>query len=394
MVLRTAPILFKNQKAGTLTETADGGTLFTYDQTWQEPIACCFPISRREYPWENGLHPFFQHLGAEGWLREQQARIAHMVEEDDLGILLRYGSDCIGAVSLAPTEDQMPFPLDVTPPIINPGRTVSGVQKKLLVTTDKTTKEYTPAMRKGSAPYIAKFNSESLPTLVRNEFLSLRWLSMVLGKDEVTSFCLSNVPTLNEIALIVTRFDRKFDQNKADIKLRLEDFAQILCKPKGLQYSGKYEASYEDCAAIVLKYSSRTMIDLARFFKRFVAFAIIGNCDAHLKNFSMLETPTGLRLSPAYDVINTAMYPGYNQDLALSINGKRIALEAITEDLLFKFGQEIGLSSKIIQQIFDDLRRNVQKAFCILKPPLAEAPDGFMNRFEEIVRTTCLRILP
>ncbi len=389
MIQRSAQILFKDQYAGTLTETNAGGTLFTYDPAWSETIACCFPITRREYQWSQGLHPFFQHLGAEGWLREQQARITHTSEEDDLGLLLRYGSDCIGAVSVQ-SPHKIIFPTLIEEITTNPGRTVSGVQKKLLVIKDDATGAFAPAQALGAAPYIAKFNSLSIPTLVRNEALSLRWITAVLGRDEVNEFTLSSIPALNETALIVTRFDRTLSGDK----LRLEDCAQILGKPKGINYNGKYEAAYEDIAEIILTHSARPAIDLSRFFKRIIAFALIGNCDAHLKNFSLLETPTGLRLSPAYDVLNTAIYPGYNQDLALLMGGRKIALEAINHKLLVNFGQEIGLSTKMIDQIFVDLRRNVQKAAPIIKPPAAEEPDGFVTRFEEIVRNACFKILP
>nr|WP_234841390.1 HipA domain-containing protein [Sinorhizobium meliloti] len=65
-----------------------------------------------------------------------------------------------------------------------------------------------------------------------------------------------------------------------------------------------------------------------RFFNRLIVFTLIGNCDAHLKNFSLLETPTGLRLSPAFDVVNTAFYDGFDQTLALLIGGEKIHLEA------------------------------------------------------------------
>ena len=188
---------------------------------------------------------------------------------------------------------------------------------------------------------------------------------------------------------MVTRFDR----GPAGEKLRLEDCAQILSKPKGQDYSGKYDASYEDVAAIIKQYSARPIIDLARFYKRLIAFALIGNCDAHLKNFSLLETPEGLRFSPAYDVVNTAIYPGYDQKLALSFGGRKVSLDEVNKGLFLKFGQEIGLSSKTIEQIFIDLKRQVRQSASIIQPPAAEDPDGFVTRFEEIVRNACIRIL-
>lgn len=388
MALRTAEILFKDRLAGTLTETAGGGTRFVYGVDWNSDIACCLPVTRREHEWAQGLHPFFQHLGPEGWLREQQARVSHVTEEDDLGLLLRYGADCIGAVSLRPTQDDVPTP-EITEATANPGRTVSGVQKKLLVTRDNPKSGFYPATSQGLAPYIAKFNSDRIDTLVRNEALSLRWAAALLGAREVNAFTVAQVSIVDEVALVVTRFDRGPNGEK----LRLEDCAQILCKPKGQNYAGKYDAAYEDIASIIETYSSRPMIDLARFFRRLIVYALVGNCDAHLKNFSLLETSTGLRLSPAYDIVNTAIYDGFDQTLALPISGKKISLDAVNDGTFRDFGKSIGLSEKTIEQAFSDIRRQTRKANPALIPSDNADPNGFAARFSEIVSNACLRIL-
>ncbi|MEW6395791.1 MAG: HipA domain-containing protein [Pseudomonadota bacterium] len=386
MDVRAAEVLFKDSLAGTLVETASGGTRFTYAVDWKQPIACCLPVERREHEWAQGLHPFFQHLGPEGWLRQRQARVAHIAEEDDFGLLLRYGADCIGAVGV-----RSAVPLPNIEPIAeapaNPGRTISGVQRKLLVVKDGDT--FRSADPTGLAPYIAKFNPEDIPTLVRNETLSLRWISAVLGKSEVTAFDLGQVADVNEHALIVTRFDRTADGKK----LRLEDFAQILCKPRGQDYTGKYGAGHEDVAEVIRAHSSRPEIDLDKFFRRLIVFALVGNCDGHLKNFSLLETATGLRLAPLYDVVNTAFYPVYDQNLALLIDGKRVQLDAVTKPLLEKFGRSIGLPERAVEQAFKDLQRTAQRAASHLIPPRGEQPDGFVHRYAEIVSGACLRIL-
>lgn len=385
MRLRAADILFKGRLAGMLIETASGGTCFTYDKAWTESIACCFPITRREYEY-SGMHPFFQNMTSEGWLREQQARVAHIFEEDYFGLLLRYGADCIGAVSVRSNE--ILTAVDRTEALVNPGRTISGIHKKLLVVKDDETGNFSPALASGPAPYIAKFNSASIPTLVRNETLSLRWVTAVLGnKDDVTEFRTSYIQHINEVALVVTRFDR----GPAGEKLRVEDFAQILLKPM----AEKYDAVYEDVAETIKKHSVRAEIDLVRFYQRLITFAMIGNCDAHLKNFSLLETPAGLRLAPVYDVINVVLYrdSGFDQQLALSICGKKRQLDIVNKKLFVEFGQEIGLTYDIIDQVFDHLKRQVLKAANILRPAVAEDPDGFKHRFEEIVRNACRRIL-
>jgi serine/threonine-protein kinase HipA len=390
LALRKGEVLFKDKPAGTLEETASGGSRFVYSEGWKEPIACCFPLSKREHEWQTGLHPFFQHIGTEGWLREEQARSAHIQQDDDLGLLLRYGADCIGAVSIK-ALDKKDVPV-ITEATVSPGRTVSGVQKKLLVVAGQNG-QFVPASAEGPAPYIAKFNSEKVNSLVRNEALSLRWCVAVLGADDVTSFQVATVNNkgATEGALVVKRFDR----TPQDAKLRLEDFAQILSKSRGADYAGKYDASYEDVARVIKEHSARPQIDLLKLFRRLVVFALIGNCDGHLKNFSLLETPQGLRLSPLYDVLNSAIYDNYDRNLALSINGKKVQLDAVTRALLADFGKSIGLPARAITQAFDELKRKIkgEAAKNILAPPEGEPPEGFFHRYAEIVNNACLRIL-
>lgn len=389
MVLRKAEVLFKDQSAGVLEETATGGARFSYKPQWQSEIACAFPILKREHEWGSGVHPFFQHLGPEGWLREKQARTAHIEEQDDFGLLLRYGKDCIGAVGVQPFRSDPVGDEPIVELTANPGRTVSGIQPKLLFV--KQGKEFLPAGPNGPAPYIAKFNSEHerLAALVRNEALSLAWSAELLGKSEVNTFEVRYIEAKQEPALIVTRFDRKPD----GAKLRLEDFAQILNKPRGQAFDGKYDASYEEVADVIRIHSARPEIDLARFFRRLVVFTLVGNCDAHLKNFSLLETRSGLRLSPAYDIINTALYRGHDQYLALTIGGRKILLDQTTRRDFYNFAKSIGLAPKAVDQIFSVLRTRAKHAEPTIAPPKGEQPDGFVHRYQEIVNRSCLRIL-
>lgn len=385
-------MLFKEQPAGILEETAGGGSRFVYDAGWTTPVACALPVLRREHDWPIGLHPFFQHLGPEGWLRERQARVAHLAEEDDFGLLLRYGGDCIGAVGLAgATGDGRDGGDVLTEAATRGARTLSGVQPKLLVNRQKGG-AYRPAGIAGPAACIAKFNSVDRPDLVRNELLSLRWTAAVLGAAEVTAFAPGQVLLGDgdrRAALVVTRFDRTAD----GAKLRLEDGAQILGKPRGADYNGKYEAAYEDVARAIREHSARPEIDLAKLFLRLAAFAILGNCDAHLKNFSLLETPDGLRLSPAYDVVNTLLYPDLSTDFGLYFDDRRLRAGQVDRAVLAAFGRRIGLGDAAIALAFEDVARGVKRAAKHLVPPEAEDAGGFITRYAEIVRAGCRRIL-
>jgi serine/threonine-protein kinase HipA len=109
-------------------------------------------------------------------------------------LLLRYGADCIGAVGIGhPAAAPVENPPEADEPTASPGQTISGIQRKLLVVKEPDKDAFTPAGRTGPAPYIAKFNSERLTTLVRNENLNLRWCAGVRGANEVNAFLIGRI---------------------------------------------------------------------------------------------------------------------------------------------------------------------------------------------------------
>lgn len=392
MNLRRGHIQFKGRIAGLLEETPRGGTVFNYLEGWVETIACALPIEESHVTWARGLHPVFQNLGPEGWLRQQQARAGRVEEEDDFGLLLRYGADCIGAISVHPLEEsegdlEVRFEDELANAVTGTRHTFSGVQKKLLAWHDGD--GFLPATDTSPATHIAKYAPEAQPDLLRNEILSLELAKEALGPGEVTRFQNGPVAGIPGQALLVERFDRTLD----GAKLRLEDFAQVLARPRGIDFRGKYEGSYEEIAEGIARYSARSEIDLARFFSALVFSLLIGNADAHLKNWSLLERPEGLRLSPQYDLLNTLLYGGaYDTHTVLAICGDKAALDAIDQPLVLRFAERIGLPPKVAAQRLQELKRKLSHSLR-LWPSEAEPPDGFLNRYNDVVRNACARIL-
>jgi HipA-like protein len=106
--LRYAEIRFRGRRAGFLLETPGGGSVFEYADDIEGEVAGALPRDRRAHPWAAGVHPFFQHLGSEGWLRARQARAAALDDQDDLGLLLRCGADEPGPPPPEETLDALP----------------------------------------------------------------------------------------------------------------------------------------------------------------------------------------------------------------------------------------------------------------------------------------------
>lgn len=353
-------------------------------------IACALPATVRDHYWRDGLHPFFEHLGPEGWLRGRQARAGGTADQDDFGLLLKFGADCIGAVGIRPADgerphtDKEPHTIDEAAAVL--GRTLSGVQKKLLAYRNE--EGFHPAARLDDpATHIAKFNRDDLPTLVQNEQLSLALGREVLGPEEITKAQIAQLAGFEGVALLVERFDR--DDGRS---LRLEDFAQILGKPRGREFDGKYSSSYEEAAQAIERFSARSRIDLQRYFALVVFNLVIGNADAHLKNFSLLERPEGLRLSPAYDLLNTIVYPNYDRLSALAIDGRKREFEAIDRPLIQKLGLHIGLPKQAVQQSLDRLKSRFSEA-PTLKPGERAQPDSFRSSWAETIANNLGRIL-
>lgn len=386
---RTAIVTFKGVPAGELSELGPD-TRFVYSEGWSEQIACALPIEQRDHYYRGGLIPFFEHLGPEGWLRGKQARAGGTAAQDDFGLLLNYGADCIGAVGILKSDGtQLTAPNE--PNVLEeaaalPGRTLSGVQKKLLAFQGE--KGFEPCIKANDpATHIAKFNREDLPTLVQNENLSLALGREILGAAEITKAKPAALAGIEGIALLVERFDRLGDE-----KLRLEDFAQILDKPRGREFDGKYHSSYEEAAEVITRYSARARIDLARYYRLVVFNLVLGNADAHLKNFSLLENPgEGLRLSPAYDLINTLVYPDYERTAALEIDGAKRPFDTLNRALVDKLGVTIGLPATEVNRALEALAKAFGNSKTLQLASHVQ-PDDFRFRYRDIIHENAQRI--
>ena len=123
-------------------------------------------------------------------------------------------------------------------------------------------------------------------------------------------------------AYITKRVDRIFTKDKMQM-LAMEDFCQLDLRLT----QDKYKGSYERCAKIIERYSSRKGLDKTELYLRLAFSFLVGNSDMHLKNFSLLETAEKSGeyvLSPAYDLlpVNVIM-PEDKEQFALAMNGKK-----------------------------------------------------------------------
>ncbi len=124
------------------------------------------------------------------------------------------------------------------------------------------------------------------------------------------------------LAYITKRIDRTKKR-----KLAMED----MCQLTGRLTEDKYQGSYEQIGKAIQRHSVNPGLDLVNFFELVIFSFLTGNADMHLKNFSLLEQPAlGMSLSPAYDLVNTALVnPADEEEMALSLNGRKKKLKKL-----------------------------------------------------------------
>lgn len=186
---------------------------------------------------------------------------------------------------------------------------ISGVQPKLSVAVDRDNKRFVVAPVGGT--HILKPTPEIFPFLSENENLCMNLARELL--IETPPHGLVRMAD-DRLAYVVKRFDR----DATGGKIPVEDFAQLLAK------TDKYDGSIEQIGKFVKKNSCMPFIDTQKLFVRALFFFLIGNGDAHLKNFSMVRHPAGYRLADAYDIVSSRLVmPSESDDMALHINGRK-----------------------------------------------------------------------
>lgn len=108
--MRQAAIYYKDQLAGTLTETDEGDYTFQYDNTYidthpKQFLTFAMPVSTKPYT-DKRLFPFFEGLIPEGWLLDIASKNWKINPNDRMGLLLACCQNCIGAVSVQPIRSE------------------------------------------------------------------------------------------------------------------------------------------------------------------------------------------------------------------------------------------------------------------------------------------------
>jgi serine/threonine-protein kinase HipA len=196
--------------------------------------------------------------------------------------------------------------------------------------------------------------------------------------------------------LLVERYDRTHRQNPGAPpsleRLHQEDFCQAQSIVSETKYQKEGGPSLKQCFALLREVSSAPVIDLSRLLDAVIYNFLVGNNDAHGKNFSLLFHGVGtanqeIRLAPLYDVVSTTYYPELSKDMAMKIGGE-YSSHKVGPKNFGQLAEEAGLAKPIVRNRVPELAEAVVANFdkAGIEHPVAEAVAALIRKRCEAVR--------
>jgi serine/threonine-protein kinase HipA len=154
--------------------------------------------------------------------------------------------------------------------------------------------------------------------------------------------------------IVVQRYDRSIDAKGSVTRVHQEDFCQALGFPPERKYQQEGGPLLRDCIGLLREWSTVAALDIRDFLDGLIFNVLIGNADAHGKNYSILYRKTERRLAPFYDLVCTLVWPELSKTPAMKI-GKSDSIERITPAHWQKMAQESSVGWPMLRERIMDL---------------------------------------
>lgn len=369
------------RRVGLLDTAANGDVRFTYDSNVvaearpEYAVGLRCPVRAKPYTGTDAA-AVFENLLPEGALRGALGQATKHDPSDTVGLLGAVGGECAGALHLWPEGVSPPLHAeyeDVSAAKLNAAFTsasgqlrqvtgrasLSGAQPKLVLWRMPPVGDDHPVYRlpKNGAPttVVVKRPSQSFPGLLEAEMVGMR----LMRSAEISTA--SSTPC--RVAMDChesARFDRVVTAGGDVQRRHAEDGCQLTGRLSRNKYALERAPTFQELCAVLNRASTHPLEDRETLFRWAVANAAMGNYDAHAKNVSVVYVTTDrVRLAPAYDVVVTAVYDGFDREFALYFCGTTHP-QALTPASLKIAAREFGLPEGSVTDLANEVVRLIQ----------------------------------
>ncbi len=328
-------------------------------------LSASLPLSSEEFD-HSVVAPYFSGLLPDEDVRRRLAKYLQISEKNTFFLLKEVGGECAGAVSLyeegvtpdskstneyrvlssseasdiLKSLDKKPF-LAGEDDIRLSG---AGAQDKLVISFV----DGQMAIPKGNTPstHIIKPAIKGINSSVHNEFFCMKLAKRIgLPVPDVSILWVDNIPYY-----VIERYDRIFKDGKV-IRLHQEDFCQALHISPEIKYESEGGPSLIDCFNLLnqrIQSGSMRGVDKLTLLKGVIFNYLIGNGDAHGKNFSILYYDQAESLAPFYDLLSTIVYKDYQKEKMAMKIGKKYKFENLYLASWEQFAEKIGIKKRLL----------------------------------------------
>ena len=399
-------VYFHEKVIGQLVQDDHGEMNFTYSASWlADPLAirisCSLPLQKETFK-RKDCRAFFGGILPEENKRKLIAKNLGISASNDFSMLEKIGGECAGALSFILageklqsenddyhelTDAQLPNILRELPirPLLAGEQGVrlslAGAQDKLAVYLDNE-RIFIP-LNNAPSTHILKPDFNIYNGVILNEAFCL-----LLAKQIGLSVVEADLKKVDDINyLLIKRYDRLFIETKEKankiMRIHQEDFCQALDISSTNKYQNEGGPSLKQCFNLIRAVSSTPVIDLAKMINAVIFNYLIGNCDAHGKNFSLLYLDQ-LQLAPLYDLVCTLYYKDLDRKMAMKLGGEYL-IGKITVENFDKLADEVGFAKPEIRRRILELSDAILSAI-----PLIEKRHRIQEEVAELIKIRCM----
>lgn len=383
---RVLEVWLLGQHVGQLTQV-DGRLSFRYASQWLQsanarPLSHHLPLQAEAFD-DKAARPFFAGLLPEGDKRRLIAQTLHVSRQNDFALLDGIGGECAGAVSLLEPGQQ--------PDLVASEQAVHWLDEaELIDILDELPRRPMLAGQEGLRLSLAGAQ-DKLPVVFAEGRVGLPLqntpsshilkpaISALEGSVFNEGFCLALAARMNlpaataaihrvadRVYLLVKRYDRVRGPDGTLQRLHQEDFCQALGIAPEYKYQNEGGPDLAQCFALIRSATRPSAPHILRLLDYVIFNALIGNHDAHAKNFSLVYTEPGVVLAPLYDALSTAVYANLSDKMAMKV-GSKYNFAEVQARHWEQFAQAAGLSPAQVKKRVLTLARRLPAAAAALR---------------------------